>query len=259
MLSLSASIEIGLIAVLAGGLGAIMGIGGGVILVPILLTFFNVDTDHARTASLIAVCVTSMAGSLIYLRDKVTDLESASYLQLPTAIGAVCGALLGKDLDHKIVQFAFAGFLILVALRLAFVPAPVAGNKRGTAAWVGAIVACIGAGFVSSLLGVGGGIVFVPVLTLLLSKSPREAAATSTYLIGLTGAASAWIYVHELSKSGTDTTLVAIAIPCVIGIFVGAQLGARVSKFVTGPGFKYAFALVMAINAAMLIQKASHG
>ena len=258
MLTTAASLEIGLIAILAGGLGAIMGIGGGLILVPVLLTFFNVDTDHARAASLIAVCVTSMAGSLIYLRQKVTDLESASFLQLPTAIGAVFGALLGKSLDPKIVQIAFAGLLIIVAIRLAFVPPPTPGNVNKKSAWLGAIVACVGAGFVSSLLGVGGGIVFVPVLTLLLSKSTREAAATSTYLIGLTGAASALIYVHDLTKSGPDLQLIAVAIPCVIGIFIGAQIGARLSIYVVGAGFKYAFAIVMVINAAMLIQKASH-
>ncbi len=258
MLTLQASIEIGLVALLAGCLGAIMGIGGGLILVPVLLTFFNVDTDHARVASLIAVCVTSMAGSLVYLKEKVTDLKSASFLQLPTAIGAITGAFIGKDLDHKIVQFAFAIFLLIVAIRLAFFKISQKSNVPKNA-WLYAVIACIGAGFVSSLLGVGGGIVFVPVLTMLLAKSPREAAATSTYLIGLTGAASALIYVYDLTKTKPDPILVSIAIPCAIGILIGAQIGARVSKWVKGNLFKYAFALVMIANATMLIQKATHG
>jgi uncharacterized membrane protein YfcA len=109
------------------------------------------------------------------------------------------------------------------------------------------------------MLGVGGGIVFVPILSLLLLKSARAASATSTYLIGLTGAASALIYVRALTSDGPDPKLVAVAIPAAIGIFVGAQLGARLSKRISGPALRTAFSILMIVNAAMLLWKVAHG
>lgn len=223
-----------------------LGVGGGIILVPVLISFFGVDAIHARTASLVAVCVTSMAGSLVYLREGETDLVSASYLQLPTAIGAVIGALIGGRLNDEVIRFLFAITVVLVAIRM-LLPQR-AESVSGQKSWMYAGLACVGGGLLSSLLGVGGGIVFVPVLVLLLSLPQRTASATSTYLIGLTAAASALIYFKQGQMDA------GLAIPTALGILVGAQVGARLSGLVRGDYLRRAFAVLMFVNAFLLFR-----
>lgn len=263
-------VSIALVALFAGSLGAAMGIGGGLVLVPILITLFSIDTEHARAASLISVAVTSMAGSLVYLKERAVDLVVGSYLQLPTAAGAVIGALVGTSIDPDLVRVLFAALLVFVAARLwvhtwrdkVANQSEVVRDSNGsvsTKAWLLAGASCVGAGFVSSLLGVGGGIIFVPVLALMLFKSARHASATSTYLIGLTGAASALIYVRALTREGDDPTLVAVAIPAALGIFLGAQIGARLSRHIAGHALRIAFCFLMIINAGMLVWKVIYG
>lgn len=237
-----------------------MGIGGGIFLVPALITLFHVEAEHARTASLVAVCVTSLAASLIYLKEQMVDLTYAGYLQLPTAIGALAGALVGERLSEDAVRVLFALFLVVVSGRLiAKQQDALPGSSHHRNTWLAASAACLGAGIVSSLLGVGGGIIFVPVLTLLLARPVRIAAATSTYLIGLTGAASALVYVRGMTRAGPDPMLVSVAVPSVVGIFVGAQIGARVSKVLPGERLRLAFAALMLINAGLLVWKVLDG
>ncbi len=269
------------VSVFAGALGALLGIGGGLIIVPVLIGALHFETEMARTASLVAVCVTSMAGSMVYLRRGITDLESASYLQLPTALGAVTGALLGGRIPARVVQWAFTFILLLVATRLwkatrekslevapegilpteneESPPSLTAGTEapRGQATerarWLFAFASCIGAGVLSSLLGIGGGLVFVPVLTLLLGRSAHTTAATSTYLIGLTASASALIYVRE---GMVDYNL---SLATAVGIFLGAQAGARLARRLQGVHLQRAFTVVMLLNAILLGRKALYG
>jgi uncharacterized membrane protein YfcA len=257
---------IGLVAVFAGSLGSAMGIGGGLILVPVLISVFSIDTEHARAASLIAVAVTSIGGSLVYLREGSVDSETGAFLQAPTAIGAIIGAFVGSTLDPNVVRVLFSALLLAVAARLIMLARSESkGAVTSTSPfltrhrWLIATLGCLLGGIVSSLLGVGGGIIFVPLLALALNKSARVSAATSTYLIGLTGAASALIYVRKLTQVGPDETLVALAIPTAIGVFIGSQIGARASRRLAGPVMRYAFAALMVVNAGLLMWKVVHG
>lgn len=240
---------IAFVAAIAGALGAILGIGGGIILVPILVSFFAVDVEHARSASLVSVVVTSLGGSLIYLREGVADIVKASYLQLPTAIGAVGGAYLGARLNDKIIRLLFGLFIILVSLRLMFGKDTQSNFRPHRGHWLLAFLACIGAGLLSAVLGVGGGIVFVPVVILLLAQTPHVATATSTFLIGLTGAASALIYA-KAGQMDYELTLIAA-----VGIFLGAQVGARIGHWISGKMLRKVFAAILLINAYLLISK----
>lgn len=265
-LGTTAVLLIGLVAIFAGSLGSAMGIGGGLILVPVLISIFSIDTEHARAASLIAVSVTSVGGSLVYLREGSVDSETGAYLQAPTAIGAVIGALIGSSLDPNVVRVLFSALLLAVAVRLVMLARAEARGAEehvnpfvNRHKWLVASVGCLVGGIVSSLLGVGGGILFVPLLGLVLNKSARVSAATSTYLIGLTGAASALIYVRKLTQSGPDETLVALAIPTAIGVFVGSQIGARISRRIAGSAIRYAFSGLMVVNAGLLMWKVIHG
>ncbi|MEM4409092.1 MAG: sulfite exporter TauE/SafE family protein [Candidatus Caldarchaeum sp.] len=277
MLTWTTLLSVSLVSLFAGAFGALLGIGGGLIIVPVLIGVFHIETEVARTASLVAVCVTSMAGSMVYLRRGITDLESASYLQLPTALGAVTGALLGGQLPTPLVQWAFIFVLLFVAVRLwqattmpKLLVAPESlpnvnpgepggmqeeGIERAERRnlWVVASASCAGAGMLSSLLGIGGGLVFVPVLTLLLRRSAHIASATSTYLIGLTASASALLYARD---GMIDYNL---SLVTAVGIFVGAQTGARLSQYIRGIHLQRAFTLVMIANAILLARKALYG
>lgn len=227
-----------------------MGIGGGIILVPVLIAFFSVDATHARGASLVSVCVTSLAGSVVYLREGVTDLQKASYMQLPTVVGAITGALLGSRLDDRAIRLAFAALVLFVGWKMLFGKNTEDDARGENHQWVKAGTACFGGGVLSSLLGVGGGLVFVPVLVLLLSAEQRSASATSTYLIGLTAAASGLIYYQHGQVD------VGIAIPAALGILIGAQIGAHVSGLVSGFWLRKIFGIVMWVNAYLLAEKA---
>jgi uncharacterized membrane protein YfcA len=247
-LSTAALWAIGIMSVFVGGFAAMLGIGGGIVLVPLLISAFGIDAIHARSASLAAVCVTSLAASVVYLREGQTNIVEAGYLQLPTAVGAITGALIGKRLDETLIRFLFAAMVVLSAIRMFKRPAPKPDGTEPQKRWMAAIIACLAGGIISSLLGVGGGIIFVPVLALLMHLPQRAGSATSTYLIGLTTAASALLYFRAGQMD------VALAVPCAAGILVGAQIGARLSGKVDGLRLRRAFALLMFANAALLFR-----
>jgi hypothetical protein len=110
------------------------------------------------------------------------------------------------------------------------------------------IMGCILGGFVSSLLGVGGGVFFVPILALLIGLPQRTAAATSTFLIGLTAATSAIIYFRQ-GQMDLD-----VSIPAALGILIGAQLGARISGNVSDLFLRRMFAVVKFVTAGLLLK-----
>lgn len=243
------AVEIGAIAFFAGAFGAMVGIGGGLFLVPALISFFGVGTAEARGASLVAVCVTSIAGSLVYLRKDLVDFFRASYLQLPTSVGALLGAFMGGALDETVVRLLFACFLLYVTFRLWIPEQQEFQQTSRSLSWKAAILACLAGGIISSLLGVGGGIIFVPVLVLLFNLTPQRAAATSTYLIGLTAAASGLIY-QQMGHMNPK-----IVIPCVLGILMGAMIGARTAPKVPAVLLRRTFSVVTFLSALILLDK----
>ena len=247
-LSAAALWAIGIMSFFVGGFAAMLGIGGGIVLVPLLISAFGIDAIHARSASLAAVCVTSLAASVVYLREQQTDIVAAGYLQLPTAVGAIAGALVGKRLDETLIRFLFAAMIVLSAIRMFKPPVPKADGADPQRKWIPAIIACLAGGIISSLLGVGGGIIFVPVLALLLHVPQRSASATSAYLIGLTTAASALLYFRAGQMD------VSLAVPCAAGILIGAQIGARLSGRVDVLKLRRGFAILMFVNAALLFR-----
>lgn len=243
--------EITLISIAAGTFGAMVGLGGGLILVPTLITIFDVPDSHARFAGLVAVCVTSLSGSLVYLKEQVTDMTAASLLQPPTVIGAICGALLGSNLNTTILRLLFAAVLIFIAvqtLKKKTEREPIEPNRTRIAA---AISACVLGGLISSLLGVGGGVVFVPVIAFILNRPQRVASATSTYLIALTAAGSGLIYAKSIPPSAISL----VVLPAALGIFFGARFGAKLSGVVSELLLRRVLAVGVIANATLLIWK----
>lgn len=243
--------EIGLIACLAGAFGAMVGLGGGLLLVPALITVFHVPDPHARFAGLVAVCVTSLSGSLVYIRQGVTDMSAAGLLQLPTTVGAVVGALIGERLDENLLRSLFAAVLLYSAWSLLRTRASRESVEPTQSRLALACVACVFGGVLSALLGVGGGIVFAPVLALVLNKPQRVASGTSTYLIALTAAGSGLIYARDIPATAISN----VVIPGAIGIFFGAQIGAYLSGMVSGVWLRRILSVGVIATAASLIVK----
>ncbi|GIV03054.1 MAG: permease [Fimbriimonadales bacterium] len=241
------------VSCLAGAFGGMLGVGGGIILVPVLVGALGVPLPEARSASLISVIVTSLGSSLVYLRDDCVHLDKAGPLQLPTILGAIFGALLGTWLDPRIVAVLFACLILYVAWKMMM-----QNRAKGQATphpnvWPWALLACVGGGMLSSLLGVGGGLIFVPVMALLFGTDQRSASGTSVFLIGMTAASSAIVY----SRSGQLNPLLGVF--AAGGILAGSQIGARLSRVISEEKLRVIFALVMVANAVLLLNKVAHG
>jgi uncharacterized membrane protein YfcA len=246
-------IAVAAVSLAAGAFGGMLGVGGGIVLVPVLVGAFGIPLEEARSASLVSVIVTSLGSSLVYLKDGITDLERAGPLQLPTVIGALAGAFLGTIMPGRIVAGMFSMLIFFVSWRMMVRRDDAPPPSLAGSVWLWASLACVFGGVLSSLLGVGGGLIFVPVMALLFGAEQRAASATSAFLIGITAASSALIY----QRSGhLDPWL---GVSSAGGIFVGAQAGARLSSRLSGRGLRITFSSVMIAIGVMLLVRVVRG
>jgi uncharacterized membrane protein YfcA len=232
----------------AGVFGSLLGLGGGVLLVPLLTLGFGLPLREAVGVSLVAVIVTSSASAGVYLERHVADLRLGMTLELFTASGALVGGLIAFLLSEQVLAGLFTLLLVYTAFSMsrrreaepvaavetaaAIADAPTSASidlpagppdrPRYVVRHLGwGIVGSLFAGLVSALLGIGGGLVKVPVMHLVMGVPLRVATATSNLMIGITAAASAIIY---LLRGGID---VYVAGPTAVGVFVGASIGSR--------------------------------
>lgn len=270
-------------AILAGLLGAMLGVGGGLIIVPLLNLVFGIPLNKASGASLIAVIVTSSAGSTYYVERKIVNLRLAMLLEVGTVTGAIFGAFLSAllaplVLGQVILRILLGVILIYAAYYLTIRGKGGNGEITPHQARTGGVmedipgtyndealrkevsysarniprglVAAVGSGVVSGLFGIGGGIVKVPAMILMMDVPTKVATATSNFMIGVTGAAGAPIYFV------TGNILPGIVAPVTIGVFAGALLGSRISSRVQSVWLKRIFAVVLIATAIELIAKA---
>lgn len=225
----------------AGTFGAMLGLGGGILIVPILTFGFGVPLTEAVGTSLICVVATSTGAAAVNVRAGRADVRLGITLAAGTVVGAVTGAILAGFLPERVLAGMFAALLVYTAatmVRGILRPAPgsadaIAGDPTapdggGEPAYRArrlplAIGGSVLAGNASGLLGVGGGIVIVPVVHLVMGAPIRVAVATSNFLTGMTAAAGAYAY---LFRGDVDARLTA---PVVVGVAVGAALGAVLS------------------------------
>jgi len=258
-----------LISIGAGGFGALVGIGGGLIIVPVLTLLLDVPIKTAIAASLIGVIATSMSATAHYLDAGLADRRLGLVLLVATAAGGVTGGLIGGYLDPRILAAIFGTLLILVALQMlrqrrsTHAPVPPDPEAAGfTSSYVeptdGSEVsyrvhrlplgtaASFVAGNVSGLLGVGGGVINVPTMNVAMGVPIRVATSTSTYMLGPTAAASAILY---FAAGALDPLL---AGPVALGVFIGARAGARLQARVSQGTLQLAFIGVALVFAAQM-------
>jgi uncharacterized membrane protein YfcA len=210
----------------AGTLGSMLGVGGGIIMVP-ALTFLGVPPVQAAATSLFAVTSTSVSSTVAYSRQKRIDYRRGVELAVAAIPGAVIGPFILGQIAPADFNLYFGILLIAVGLYIAFRSSILKEKPQGKvspATHAAVFAMAFGAGIISSFFGVGGGVVFVPVMLLIYGMSMRNAAPTSQLTLMLTSFAGLFTHV----ALGNPDYLYAIALSA--GAVVGAQLGARWSK-----------------------------
>jgi uncharacterized protein len=218
----------------AGVLGSLTGIGGGVLLTPLLALYFGVPIRQAVGTSLVAVITTSAASSSIHLQRHTTDIRLGMTLELATAFGAAVTAYLVGYFNRNALEGLFAAFLLYSSITILAKRGKVQMQDESSPAVDPSVIppyepkryplglaASLVAGALSGLLGIGGGPIKVPVMYIFMNVPLMVATATSNFMIGVTAAASAIVYYRR------GDILVQYAAPLAVGVFLGSLLGAR--------------------------------
>jgi uncharacterized protein len=246
MTALEFTAVVWVLSALAGFLGALTGLGGGVVVVPALTLILGVDMKYAIGASLVSVIATSSGAAAAYVREGFSNIRIGMFLEIATTIGAIVGAFLaGRVSTHALaivfglvlIQAAYqslvrkepdAGVMVqsdALATRLRMGGTyPVAGKRveYGVRNVPGGMGLMFGAGALSGLLGIGSGAVKVIAMDTIMRIPFKVSTTTSNFMIGVTAAASAGLY---LERGYIDPR---VAMPVMLGVLVGALLGAKV-------------------------------
>jgi uncharacterized protein len=212
---------LGIVAVIAG-------VGGGVLFVPIVASFFPFHLDYVRGAGLVLALTGTLAASPTLLRSGLASLRLVLPLALGGSVCSLAGAVLGFALPVEVVQTALGVIIIAVAalLWVAKGGEGVAGIDPARFDWrtrrgVLGLAAFGGIGFVGGLFGLGAGWANVPVLNLVIGLPLKMAVGTSGLAISLINSSAAWVYI------GRGALLPAIAMPSILGVMLGSRIGAR--------------------------------
>lgn len=269
-------------AFFAGLLGSMLGIGGGIIIVPLLTLGFGFTLPEASGASIMAVIVTSSAGATYYVEQKIVNIRLGMLLEVMTVAGAILGAfsehLLAYNQTGQLFMKTLLGLvLIYTAYRMTFRHGEATGPNASAVERSGlfgdipgtfhdeasgkevrytarniprGLLASAAAGILSGLFGIGGGIIKVPAMLLWMEVPTKVAAATSNFMIGVTGTAGAAIYYS------TGTVVPSIVAPTTIGVFAGAILGSRLASRVKSVWLTRIFAAILVATAVDLVARA---
>ncbi|MEO6804445.1 MAG: sulfite exporter TauE/SafE family protein [Granulicella sp.] len=228
----------------AGLLGALTGLGGGVVLVPLLTLAFHVDLRYAIGASLISVIATSSGAAAAYVREGYSNVRIGMFLEVATTIGAICGAFLASRIPTRGLAITFGVVLLYSAYlswerkgheHVAAVGSPWSARLRLNGSYpheggevsyrvdriAAGFATMFGAGTLSGLLGIGSGAVKVLAMDKVMRIPFKVSTTTSNFMIGVTAAASAGIY---LRRGYINPEL---AFPVMLGVLAGSLLGAR--------------------------------
>ncbi len=259
----------------AGFVGALVGLGGGVFIVPILTLVFHVTFTAAIGASIVSVIATSSGAAAAYVKDRMTNLRVGMFLEVATTTGAICGALLSTMLDPTVLFIVFGVVLLISALPLVMrlgeeLPQGVTNHKwaeklhlpgtypdRRSHQDVAYNVAHIRwgfsmmwvAGMISGLLGIGSGTFKVLAMDTAMRLPMKVSTTTSNFMIGVTAAASAGIFFQ---RGDIDP---AIAAPVALGVLLGATLGAKTITRVSNVWLKKLFVPVIVLVALNMLAR----
>ena len=254
----------------AGLLGALTGLGGGVVIVPLLVGLLRVDIHYAMGASLVSVIATSSGAAAAYVREGYSNVRLGMLLEVGTTIGALCGATLAAHVPASGLAIVFGCVLLYSAYlsrphpmsdvhptepdRLATalqldstLPTPNGPMPYYVARVPAGFALMYGAGVLSGLLGIGSGAVKVLALDRAMQLPFKVSTTTSNFMIGVTAAASAGVYLH---RGFIDPGL---AKPVVLGVLLGSTVGARVLATAKTARLRTLFAFVIVALALEML------
>ncbi|HYJ33298.1 MAG TPA: sulfite exporter TauE/SafE family protein [Candidatus Binatia bacterium] len=260
----------------AGLLGALTGLGGGIVIVPLLTLVFHVHLRYAIGAALVSVIATSSGAAAAYVREGYTNIRVAMLLEIATVIGALLGAYAAGFIAPRALAVAFALVLLYSAYRSirplpdrvsAAPPHPLAVRLRLNGTWPapggerpytvqnvpGGFAIMMVAGAISGLLGIGSGALKVLALDQAMRLPFKVSTATSNFMIGVTAAASAGIY---LRRGYVDPGL---ALPVMLGVLAGALVGARLMAAARTRTLRTLFTGVIVVLAIEMLVRAARG
>ncbi|MEJ2657519.1 MAG: sulfite exporter TauE/SafE family protein [Desulfobacterales bacterium] len=213
------------IGLLAGVLGALLGLGGGIFLVPLLTLLFDLPIRVAVGTSLVGVIATSAGVAAFAPRGRGGDVGLALRLEMATTAGAIGGSLLAGVFNSRVLHVLFAAIVFTSAAYTLYkgrhgrdksLQEPLFREDYHPQNWPAGLSAAGVAGMVSGLLGVGGGFIKVPIMYALMNVPLGVATATSNFMVGITAAASVFVYY------GRGDIYPMLVVPTAVGVFLGA-------------------------------------
>ena len=253
----------------AGAIGALFGIGGGIIFVPVLTILFGLSASEAVAVSLVGIIATSTAAASFYVKRGTANVRLGLLLEITTSVGAMAGAVFAMYAENWILLFIFGCVLIYSAANMILRKEKIIAQTDGDGVMnfsytdgtgpaektyevknvKSGLLVCTAAGVLSSLTGVGGGTIKVPLMNIRMHVPIKVASATSSYMIGITAFSGAIIYfIH-------GDLLLDYASAIAVGAFLGSIIGTRVSKIIdAGPMRKYFAILLFAVSIIIFLE-----
>jgi len=265
------------VGLFAGIAGAILGLGGGIIITPVLTLMMGLDIKYAIGASIIAVIATSSGSTIAYLRDEVLNLRVAMFLEIATTIGGISGALLTGILNPKYLYLLFGALLVFSGWNMwrklrrgqevmtNVKPDRIATKLKLNGSYFDksefkrvdyqvedvpqGFLVMLGAGLASGMLGIGSGAFKVTAMDTFMKMPLKPSSATSNLMMGVTAAASATVYFFN------GSILPNIAVPLALGILVGAVIGSRVMQVLPARVIRMIFIPVILFIGLQMLYK----
>jgi len=276
MTNLTFTALVALVSLLAGLLGSLTGLGGGVVLVPLLTIFFHVDIRYAIGASLVSVIATSSGAAAAYVKEGFSNIRIGMFLEIATTIGAVLGAYLAKWIPTAALATIFGVMLLYSAYVSRRVrtqaqrnqpPDPLATRLRLNGTFPDlegersynvqnvptGFSMMFGAGALSGLLGIGSGAVKVLAMDQAMQIPFKVSTTTSNFMIGVTAAASAGVY---LSRGYVDP---ALSMPVMLGVLAGSLIGSRILVKAETKSLRLVFSLVILVLGLQMLYQGLWG
>lgn len=260
----------------AGLLGSLTGLGGGVVVIPVLTLCFGVDFHYAVGAALVASIATSSGSGSAYVKEGVTNIRLGMFLEIATTIGAVCGAAVAIYLNSNTIAIIYGGVLVLTAIMQqrrksdhdGVVGSEMARRLKLFGSWPqkdgtmksyqlrhvgGGFSVMYVAGVLSGILGIGSGVLKVIAMDGIMKVPFKVSTTTSNFMMGVTACASAVIYVQR------GNIVPGMACPVMIGVLFGALTGAKLLKRLDVRLLRRIFCIVILMVATNMIYQGATG
>ena len=255
------------VGLLAGVLGSLLGLGGGIVITPVLTLAFGVDIRYAVGASIMAVLATSSGSAIAYLKDDMLNLRIAMFLEISTTLGAFIGAMLSLIVGGKLLFVLYGALMVFQAFNMyQKIKGKAESHESSGASAIaeklnlsgsyydkglqkqvsyqvtnvaGGSAVMFFAGVASALLGIGAGAFKVLAMDTVMKMPLKASSATSNFMMGVTGAASAIFYLFSGQINPVLVT------PICLGVVLGSMLGSRIMPFIPVKILRWIFLMVL--------------